>query len=92
MGLVRDTTPRLRGRGNQRRRELWLTLHPLCVHCKRQGRITAAREVDHVIALCNGGPDDETNLQSLCIACHKVKTLQDLGIKPEIGVDGWPIG
>jgi hypothetical protein len=67
--------------------------HPLCVHCLRRGVVKAAEEVDHVVALVNGGPDTDDNLQSLCVACHQVKTRTDLGVKvrPAIGLDGWPV-
>lgn len=33
--------------------------------------------VDHIIALENGGTDDDTNLQILCGWCHKPKTADD---------------
>jgi hypothetical protein len=32
-------------------------------------------EVDHVIALKDGGTNDATNLRALCANCHKQKTL-----------------
>lgn len=36
-------------------------------------------EVDHKIAICNGGDFwDEKNLQVLCYKCHKEKTKEDL--------------
>lgn len=36
-------------------------------------------EVDHIIAICNGGEEwDEENLQVLCNSCHKLKTKEDL--------------
>lgn len=36
-------------------------------------------EVDHIIALINGGDMwDEKNLRVLCTECHKKKTQQDL--------------
>jgi 5-methylcytosine-specific restriction endonuclease McrA len=52
--------------------------------------------VDHRIALVNGGNDfneDPKQAQALCATCHKVKTAEDLGHKPQrrIGADGWPI-
>lgn len=31
-------------------------------------------ESDHIIPLNNGGKDDLTNTQCLCIPCHRVKT------------------
>ena len=37
-------------------------------------------EVDHIVAICNGGDAwDESNLQVLCIDCHRKKTKLDLG-------------
>ena len=85
---------RLRGRAGQRRRERVLRLNPLCVICQSKGIVKAAEQVDHIKALTNGGLDDESNLQGLCLDCHKTKTAQDLGhkIKRTIGLDGWPIG
>lgn len=39
-------------------------------------------EVDHVLAICNGGlPLDLDNLRCLCYSCHKVKTKTDLSGK-----------
>ena len=34
-------------------------------------------DVDHIIALENGGTDDDSNLQILCDWCHKPKTAAD---------------
>jgi 5-methylcytosine-specific restriction protein A len=67
-------TFRLRGRGLQKRNAAWLARHPLCVSCERKGDIREAAEVDHIIPLHLGGRDDESNLQGLCIDCHKEKT------------------
>lgn len=54
----------------------------LCQPCLHQGRITAANQVDHIINKAEWrrlhrslhGVDDDTNLQSICDACHKDKT------------------
>lgn len=60
----------------------YLARHPLCAECKRQGRTTAARVVDHVTPH-RGDPVlfwDEANWQPLCDSttgphdCHGVKT------------------
>jgi len=57
-----------------KRRAAWLSDHPLCVGREAQGRVSAATEVDHITPLWDGGADDESNLQSLCTACHASKT------------------
>lgn len=92
---VAKTQPvqRLRGRAAVERRKRWLTQNPLCVECEKAGRVTLATVPDHIVALVNGGADDETNLQSLCEEHHRIKTANDLGhrAKPTTGLDGWPL-
>ena len=46
----------------------------LCQPCKSTDRVTLAREVDHIKPKAEGGTDDESNLQSICRACHLTKT------------------
>jgi 5-methylcytosine-specific restriction protein A len=86
------TVDRLRGRAAVERRRRFLQANPLCVECKKEGRVTAASVPDHVVALVNGGADTWDNLQALCDEHHKAKTAKDLGHrpKPAIGLDGWP--
>ncbi len=64
----------------------------LCQPCLRAGRVTAAREVDHVLSKAQGGDDDMGNLQSICVECHQRKTSEETGRRwrAPIGVDGWP--
>jgi hypothetical protein len=47
----------------------------LCGDCKRQ--LPAWFEVDHVIALHNGGSNEVNNLLALCRDCHGKKTAMD---------------
>lgn len=62
-------------------REAYLAAHPLCAECQRQGRVTAARVVDHIVPH-RGDPQlfwAESNWQSLCdfttpYDCHGAKT------------------
>lgn len=70
----------------QRARVGWLNSHPLCVMCERDGRITAATVVDHIVphriawALACGDAEavatararfwDRSNWQSLCAEHH----------------------
>lgn len=73
----------------------------LCQPCKRAGRVTTAREVDHIIGKAEGArrgiPEHEIesliNLQSICSECHAAKTTKESGgtSRPTIGLDGWPI-
>lgn len=84
---------RIRGRKLQEIRRRHFENYPLCVMCEKEGRITLATELDHIIALCNGGTNDDSNYQGLCESCHKEKTLKDLNYKSKqvIGLDGYPI-
>jgi 5-methylcytosine-specific restriction protein A len=67
-------TKRITGRKLQAMRAALFAREPLCVECKRQGRISEATQRDHIIPLAEGGPDDETNEQALCDACHEEKS------------------
>jgi 5-methylcytosine-specific restriction protein A len=52
--------------------------NPICVECKKAGRLVPAEVVDHIIAIKNGGAGlDPANLQSLCNAHHNRKTASD---------------
>ena len=50
----------------------FLRSHPLCAYCERQGKVTAATLVDHVVPH-KGDMTlfwDRDNWQSLCKPCH----------------------
>ena len=49
----------------------------LCQPCLARGRVTAAREVDHMRAKAKGGTDDPDNLQAICVQCHRTKTASE---------------
>lgn len=69
-----------------RARAFYLRKHPLCVYCQRNGRLTAASVVDHIVAhrlkeAIDSGDEarieaarklfwDSENWQSLCGPCH----------------------
>ena len=82
-------TERIRGRALQALRRRLLSNSPMCASCKE----SVATELDHVIALANGGSNDDSNLQGLCASCHETKTAADLGRSQRVttGVDGWPV-
>lgn len=69
------TTPRLRGRANQRRRERLFAREPLCRECVKEGKVTIAVIRDHVIPLSEGGLEGvDSNEQPLCKSHSDAKT------------------
>ena len=60
-------------------RMAWLTDHPWCAECERQGRLNLADELDHVVPVSKR-PDwfwRRSNWQSLCRRCHERKTASE---------------
>ena len=57
-------------------RAAFLKRHPLCVECQKEGRLTPATVVDHIVP--HRGDQqlfwDEGNWQALCKGCHNRKT------------------
>lgn len=45
--------------------------------CQQCGHIGTDLEVDHIVNIAQGGTDDDSNLQSLCVPCHKAKTATE---------------
>lgn len=55
-----------------------LQLNPLCEECCRQGKLTKATMVDHIVPVKQGGAAlDIDNLQSLCWSCHSRKSAEE---------------
>jgi len=71
----------LRGYGAawQKKRSAWLLKHPWCadLYGFHAGEPVKAKIVDHIKPLRQGGPDNETNYQSLCVRCNNYKTAHD---------------
>ncbi len=62
-------------------RKMWLAEHPLCVACEKEGRVTGATVVDHIQRHKGDRAkfwDSESNWQSLCDPCHRVKTVNEV--------------
>ena len=51
-------------------RDRYMRTHPLCALCASEGRVKAAEMVHHIKPLGEGGTHEESNLMSLCNACH----------------------
>ena len=79
----------------QRYRKHYLADHPLCVYCKRQGRLTPATVVDHIVP--HKGDQalfwNASNHQALCKQHHdSAKAAEEArGHSSEVGADGWPV-
>ncbi len=88
MGTLPAGEARMRGGSLQTLRARWFSLHPLCVACEVAGRVSAARELDHIVPLWKGGTDTDPNRQGLCIPCHAAKTRAELIERASLG-GGW---
>ena len=56
--------------------ELLHVLQEPCTKCEIPYKIT--HQIDHIVALCLGGTDRWSNLQPLCIKCHRKKSVEDV--------------
>jgi 5-methylcytosine-specific restriction endonuclease McrA len=52
-----------------------------CAHCGLAIRGSLTPAYDHINPLINGGPNRESNIQLLCVPCHKLKTVGDVAEK-----------
>ena len=84
---------RITGRKLQARRLRIWSRDPHCVDCGALTSHPDGYELDHVIALVNGGDDTDGNCAVRCVSCHERKTRRDLGQRERVtvGVDGWPV-
>lgn len=78
----------------EKARKTYLASHPLCVMCKREGRIAPATVVDHIIPHKGDTAlfwDTENNWQPLCKPHHdRDKQRQERVRFQAVGEDGWP--
>ena len=59
----------------------FLAVDGVCTHCCRKIRPGDKWQLDHKVALINGGEHRESNLQLLCDWCHAKKTRRDVAEK-----------
>lgn len=55
--------------------------HGKCAECGNPISGSLRPAYDHVVAIINGGPNRESNLQLLCVPHHKEKTRSDVAEK-----------
>jgi len=75
--LERPLVTRIRGRELQRRRARLFASQPWCVVCLKEGRHTKPTIRDHIVPLAEGGTEDESNEQALCLDCSDLKTVTE---------------
>jgi len=73
---------RITGRRLQSRRLRVWAKDPHCVDCSELTVYPDGFELDHEVALVNGGQDTDENSRVRCHRCHKTKTAIDLGRQP----------
>lgn len=61
----------------------------LCQACRRNGKTSVGREVDHIVPLWAGGSDEDANKELLCEPHHREKTAREAA---ERGAGGWSCG
>lgn len=63
----------------RKRREDYFKRNPYCNQC---GKLLGKRKIlDHRIAKAQGGADDDSNLQGLCVYCNNRKTGMERRLK-----------
>jgi 5-methylcytosine-specific restriction protein A len=62
-------------------RKHYLTEHPLCVECLKQGKLVPANIVNHIVPHKGDWQLfwDKSNWQALCKTCHDSKTAREDG-------------
>jgi 5-methylcytosine-specific restriction protein A len=79
----------------EKARKTYLTRNPLCIMCQREGRVTPATVVDHIIPHKGDAAlfwDTENNWQPLCKPHHdRDKQREERGRFQAVGEDGWPL-
>lgn len=64
------------GRSWKRIRDRYIKAHSLCEECQKQGKLTPAEEVHHILPLSRGGTNAVNNLMALCKPCHARITVE----------------
>ena len=71
-------------------REAFLRANPLCYQCQRENRLASATVVHHIKARHEGGTDDWSNLEPVCVRCHNRITALETNFGRPPGRQGVP--
>lgn len=83
MNPSKQTVERIRGTTRKNRNARIFRREPLCRPCRAAGRVTVATQVDHIVALANGGTEHDSNLQPICEDCNELKGIRERGHTPK---------
>ena len=73
-----ETTNFYRSTAWRKLRAIKISMNPFCELCEKKGIVKAAKEVDHIKPIRQGGaPLSLDNLQSLCTPCHAAKSAKE---------------
>ena len=73
-----DMAPFYKSRTWRSLRNYKIQLNPLCEICERKGLIEPGKEIDHIVAIRDGGQRlGLQNLQTLCRSCHSSKSAKE---------------
>ena len=66
---------RIRGREHGRiKKRILLRDGFECAVC---GHVAVDLIMDHIVPICDGGPESQDNLQLLCLPCHNLKSAKE---------------
>lgn len=82
-GTNRNRSIRKRIRSSQRARIFERDLHR-CRNCGRGGSEDNPLTIDHIVPIGRGGTNNDTNLQTLCAACNRLKAERDDVVPPPL--------
>lgn len=57
--------------------ERWVAFNYRCAYCGKRDHPKAELEIEHVVAIGNGGPHDMSNIVPACTDCNTSKRLED---------------
>jgi len=75
-----NTTAKKRGQAGKVTAADLLGLERICRMCGEQDEL----QVDHITPAMNGGLNVGSNLQMLCVDCHKTKTAKERSIRVDV--------
>lgn len=85
-GRKHDNSKLYNSRKWRKHRKVYLAINPLCVECEKESKTTAAKVLDHIIRIADGGDAwSYDNLQGLCSSHHNKKSGREAHAPKGVG-------